>query len=463
MDIVWHRGDLRTADNTALAHSDTAIPVYIFDTNMLENGSARRVAWLRENVKWLRDWYADHGSDLIVRHGDPRDIIPSLAVSHEASRVLWNKSYSQIGQSRDEAVEKVLSQNMIATEQFHDKGMQPPGTIFTNKGEPYSVFSYYHKKWKKRDKDLPRPTPTADELADIDDTGSIPTLSELGFEPIDIGMPKPGTEAARNLLSVFSDNSIFRYGDERDYPSENSTSRLSAYLAYGIIGIREVWQETVRAESKVSGEKLENVDEFRQELAWRDFYTQVLYHNPRVVTENYKDYENTIQWSDNTEHLTAWQDGQTGYPIVDAGMRQLKQTGYMHNRLRMIVASFLTKDLLIDWREGYHWFRKMLFDHDTANNNGGWQWAASTGTDAQPYFRIFNPMTQGERYDQSATYIKRYIPELEDVPAEKIHEWDELSSGERKALAPDYPDPIVDHSEQRDKALSMYKSARGDD
>ncbi|MFP4175521.1 MAG: FAD-binding domain-containing protein, partial [Halobacteriales archaeon] len=187
------------------------------------------------------------------------------------------------------------------------------------------------------------------------------------------------------------------------------------------------------------------------------------YHNPGVVTENYKEYENEIDWRDDDDEIRAWKSGETGYPIVDAGMRQLLDEGFMHNRVRMIVASFLTKDLLVDWRVGYAQFRDHLIDHDTANDNGGWQWAASTGTDAQPYFRIFNPMTQGERYDEEAEYIKAHVPELRDVPAEKIHSWNELNDEERDALAPDYPAPVVDHSERRDEALAMFEEARGED
>jgi len=207
----------------------------------------------------------------------------------------------------------------------------------------------------------------------------------------------------------------------------------------------------------------DSVETFQSQLAWREFYTQVLYFNPDVVTENYKEYEQPIEWREDPEELAAWKAGETGYPIVDAGMRQLRDEAWMHNRVRMIVASFLTKDLLQDWREGYAHFRELLADHDTANDNGGWQWAASTGTDAQPYFRIFNPTTQGERYDPDAEYIREYVPELRGVDADDIHDWPELSDEERAALAPDYPAPVVDHGERREQALAMYKRARGEE
>jgi deoxyribodipyrimidine photo-lyase len=239
---------------------------------------------------------------------------------------------------------------------------------------------------------------------------------------------------------------------------------LSAHLKYGTIGIREVYEATDRAHADADAESArESIFEFQDQLAWREFYTQVLWDRPDAVTENYKSYENKIEWREDPEALRAWKDGETGYPIVDAGMRQLREEAYMHNRVRMIVASFLTKDLLIDWREGYDWFCERLVDHDTANDNGGWQWAASTGTDAQPYFRVFNPMTQGERYDPDAAYIKRYVPELEDVPAETIHSWHELDIGTRKMHAAEYPGPIVDHSERREEAIAMFERARGEE
>jgi len=205
------------------------------------------------------------------------------------------------------------------------------------------------------------------------------------------------------------------------------------------------------------------VETYQEELAWREFYTQVLYYNPQVVVENYKQYEYEIEWRADDDHLEAWKEGKTGYPIVDAGMRQLKRESYMHNRLRMIVASFLTKDLLLDWRAGYDHFRTYLVDHDTANDNGGWQWAASTGTDAQPYFRVFNPMTQGERYDPDCEYITEYVPELAGVEPETIHSWHELSDEKREERAPDYLAPIVDHGERREEAIAMFERARGDD
>lgn len=456
MDIVWHRQDLRISDNTALYNSNDAIPVYIFDERLIEMSSPRRLEWIVRNVRELRKDYRDMGSDILIRTGNPVDVIPDVVDEFGADKVLWNKGYSKISRSRDRKVENRLSNY----DSFHDKVMHSPDEIFTNKGDPYSVFTYYHKKWVDRDKRRPYDEPQPENLYSFRDDSQIPGVSDFGLDSPDLEFPEAGTHAARSKLSEFIDDKIAVYEDERDNPYDRSTSGLSPYMSYGVIGVREVWEETQNAKDNAN---VDSVEEFQEQIAWRDFYTQVLYHNPEVVTENYKDYENEIQWSNNEEHLQRWKEGKTGYPIVDAGMRQLIQEGRMHNRLRMIVASFLTKDLLIDWREGYKWFRKMLIDHDTANNNGGWQWAASTGTDAQPYFRIFNPMTQGERYDPDAKYIKKYVPELRKVASEKIHSWNEIQTSEREKLAPEYYHPIVDHSETREKAIDMYKKARGEE
>jgi deoxyribodipyrimidine photo-lyase len=322
------------------------------------------------------------------------------------------------------------------------------------------VYTYFWKKWRDREKDEPRAVPA---LASVDPDGAaIPTRSELGFDPPEAELPPAGTEPARARLSAFLDDDAHQYGERRDYPADECTSRLSPHLKFGTIGIREVDARVRERLAAATGDERESIESFRSQLAWREFYTHVLYFNPGVVSENYKTYEEPIEWENDEKLLAAWRRGETGYPIVDAGMRQLREEAFMHNRVRMIVASFLTKDLLIDWREGYQWFCERLVDHDTANDNGGWQWAASTGTDAQPYFRIFNPMTQGERYDPDAEYIKRYVPELEGVPADVIHSWHELDAGAREMHAPAYPEPIVDHSERREQAISMFERARGD-
>ena len=465
MQVFWHRRDLRTTDNIGLAaaaETGTVVPVFCFDDVVLEHASPPRVAFMLDALERLQARYRELGSDLVVRYGDPSAVLPRVAGEFDADRVVWNNDYSGLAEERDQAVRAALDDTGVSHQQFHDAVHHEPGTIRTNAGDPYSVYTYFWKKWRDRDKDDIAPEPDSDDLAAVAG-GEVLSLAELGFEEPTATVPEASTEAARDRLDSFCEADVFRYDEARDYPAEDATSRLSPHLKFGTIGIREAYERTKAAKADADGaDEREAVAEFQSQLAWREFYAQVLYFNQSVVTENYKDYEHPIEWHDDDQALAAWKRGETGYPIVDAGMRQLREEAYMHNRVRMIVAAFLTKDLLLDWRKGYAHFRERLVDHDTANDNGGWQWAASTGTDAQPYFRIFNPTTQGERYDPDAEYIKQYVPELRDVPPEKIHAWPELDAGERTELAPGYPGPIVDHSERREDAIAMFERARGD-
>jgi deoxyribodipyrimidine photo-lyase len=476
MQIHWHRRDLRVSDSLGLAATDDdACGLFVFDPGVLAHGASPRLSFLLDGVRTLRERYRERGGDLLVARGRPRELLPALAEDLGAETVTWARDYSGLARERDSAVRQALADAGVERQAIHDAVHQKPGSITTNDGDPYKVFTYFSKKWHDREKRDPVEAPDGDALVSTDDDrlatarasefvlDGVPTLADLGFDEPEASIPPAGTDAARERLREFCESDIYRYDERRDYPADSCTSGLSPHLSYGTIGIREVYRATERAEADADGEdERESVFEFQDQLAWREFYTQVLWDRPDVVAQNYKSYENPIDWRDDEQALQAWKNGETGYPIVDAGMRQLRAEAYMHNRLRMIVASFLTKDLLIDWREGYDWFRSKLVDHDTANNNGGWQWAASTGTDAQPYFRIFNPMTQGERYDPDAEYIKKYIPELSDVPAETIHSWHELDEGTRQMHAPAYPAPIVDHGERREQALTMYKRARGE-
>ncbi len=486
MDLFWHRRDLRVDDNLGLAaaagHGQVA-PVFVFDDDVLEHASDVRVRRLLDGLEALRAAYRERRSDLVVAHGDPAAVLPSIASALGADRVVWNRDYSGLARERDARVRRTLAEADIERDAHHDAVLHTPDSIRTNAGDPYSVYSYYWKKWRDRDVDEPAETPDGAALldaerlsADLDGdvgedhhvaVGELPSPGSLGFEEPDVDLLSAGTHAARERLEAFLSDDVFSYEDDRDYPAREGTSRLSAHLKYGEIGPREVYFATERAleaaADRPEADAEASVEEFQGQLAWREFYTQVLFHNPTVVTANYKSYEEPIEWRDDPEEIAAWKRGETGYPIVDAGMRQLLAEGHMHNRVRMIVASFLTKDLLVDWRHGYAHFRERLADHDTANDNGGWQWAASTGTDAQPYFRIFNPMTQGERYDPEAEYITTYVPELRGVDPDLIHEWPDLLAVQRANAAPEYPDPIVDHAERRERALAMYKRARGED
>ncbi|PSP82013.1 deoxyribodipyrimidine photo-lyase [Halobacteriales archaeon QS_4_69_225] len=460
MRLHWHRRDLRLSDNVGLADAPEApAGVFVFDDGVLEHAGSPRVSFMLDALASLREGYRDRGSELFVRRGDPAAVLADLAETRDVEMVSWNRDYSGLARERDERVSAALKDAGVTPQKFHDAICHEPGSITTNAGDPYSVYTYFWKKWRDREKGDPRPVP---ELAAADDDEPLPTLGELGFEEPPGTVPPAGTDEARSLLESFLEEEVLAYEERRDYPAEKPTSRLSPHMKFGTIGIREVDKRVRETLADTDGEAHESVEEFRSQLAWREFYIHVLNFNPGVVTENYKSYENDIEWEDDEELLEAWKRGETGYPIVDAGMRQLRDESYMHNRVRMIVASFLTKDLLIDWRHGYDHFRELLVDHDTANDNGGWQWAASTGTDAQPYFRIFNPMTQGERYDPEAEYITEYVPELRGVDPEVIHSWHECSLTQRRQSAPEYPDPVVDHSERREEALAMFERARGE-
>jgi deoxyribodipyrimidine photo-lyase len=486
MHVLWHRRDLRIADNRALAEAATGasvdessegsrvLPVFVIDPAMLDHASPPRVSFMLDALESLRADYRELDGDLLVVQGDPREELPRIADEYDASAIYWNRDYSGIARDRDAAVRLSLDDAGVSRAAYHDELLHEPGSIRTNKGEHYSVFTYFWKKWRDREKADPYDSPEERRITTPAES-SIPTLADLGFEPPEADVPPAGTAAARDRLREFCDGDVFRYAEDRDYPAKDATARLSAHLKWGTVGIREVWHATEEAMERAEGDpdddgsdgdgpsEAASVRSFQRQLAWREFYAHVLSARPDVVSRNYKGYENEIAWREDPEALQAWKDGETGYPYVDAGMRQLRAEAWMHNRLRMVVASFLTKDLLLDWREGYDWFREKLVDHDTANDTGGWQWAASTGTDAQPYFRVFNPTTQGERHDPDAEFVRRYVPELRDVPAEKIHDWTELGDVERERLAPDYPAPIVDHSERREEAIAMFKEARGDD
>ena len=469
MQVFWHRRDLRCHDNRGLALASgltgdvdgPALPLFVFDDAVLAHGSPPRVRFMLDALASLREAYRDRGSDLVVRRGDPREAVPRVAAEFGADRVVWNRDYSGLARERDADVRLALDDAGVDRESVHDHLHHEPGSITTNAGDTYSVYTYFGKKWHDREKEEPYPTPADGDLAAVDGD-PLPSMAALGFDDPVGEVPEAGHGAARARLEAFCDGPIERYEEAREYPARDDTSRLSADLKWGTLGVREAYAATAEAMARADDDAAESVEEFQSQLAWREFYAHVLADEPRVVTENYKDYENPIEWRDDDEALQAWKDGETGYPVVDAGMRQLRREAFMHNRVRMIVASFLTKDLLLDWREGYDHFRAMLVDHDTANDNGGWQWAASTGTDAQPYFRIFNPMTQGERYDPDGEYVREYVPELRGVDAETIHSWHELSDAERTAAAPDYPGPIVDHAERREAALAMFERARGE-
>jgi deoxyribodipyrimidine photo-lyase len=465
MHIHWHRRDLRVDDNVALAEAAAVgpvVPLFVFDGDVLAHAAPPRVAFMLDALAALRERYRDRGSDLVVRRGDPAEVVPAVADEHDADAVHWNRDHSGLASERDAAVRLALDDDEVTRSAHQDALLHEPGSITTNDGTHYGVYSYFWKKWRDRPKEDPRDPPSPDALGDV--AGDpLPSLSDLGFDEPEAAVPGGGEGEARRLLDSFCDGAIYGYDDRRDYPAVEGTSRLSPHLKFGTLGVRRAYEATAIAMDEADADdEAAGVEEFQQQLAWREFYAHVLAARPDVVTDNYREYEHEIGWRNDPEGLQAWRDGQTGFPVVDAGMRQLREEAWMHNRVRMVVASFLTKDLMIDWRAGYDWFREKLVDHDPANDSGGWQWAASTGTDAQPYFRIFNPWTQGERFDPDGEYVREYVPELADASAEEINGWGELDQVERDRIAPEYPEPIVDHAERREQALAMFQAARGE-
>src|SRR6056297_2589038 len=408
MRLHWHRRDLRVTDNPALSGDDRFLPVFVHDPTILAYGAPPVVSFLLDALDSLREQYRERGGELLLARGDPSVVLPDLAAACDADAVIWNRDYSGLASERDRAVAAALADAGVSVERSDGTLLHEPESITTNDGSHYSVFSDFWREWRNREKATPVAAPVRGDVVDprnsLDEAwfveasgaaGSLPSLAELGFDEPEADVQPAGTDAAHDLLADFREDTIYRYRDDHEYPARESTSRLSPHLKFGTVGVRTVWNATEDAAAAASDEDaLESVEEFRRQLAWREFYAHILDARPDVVTENYREYPNEIQWRNDPEGLRAWKDGETGYPLVDAGMRQLRAEAWVHNRVRMVAASFLTKDLLIDWREGYDWYRQTLADHDTAHAAGGWQWAASTGTTAQSYARFLSPISQ---------------------------------------------------------------------
>ena len=462
MPVHWHRRDLRPTDNAGLAAAadgSGARPVFVLDDAVLGHASPNRVSFLLGSLRALREAYRQRGGDLLVRRGDPAAALIEVAEANGETAVHWNVDHSGLARDRDDRVAATLDGEGIDAVQHEDLLLRPPGEVLTNAGTPYQVFAPFFDTWSAHEH--PEAVGPPESVTGTDDV-DVPSLEDLGFDDPTADLPDGGHDAARERLDAFVDGPIHRYAEARDDPAADGTSRLSADLRFGTVGIRTVWAATEAALAASPDANAEgSVEAFRRQLAWREFYLDKLAHEPSMVHGNHADFESPIEWRNDPDELAAWRAGETGFPFVDAGMRQLLGEGWMHNRLRMVTAAFLTKDLLVDWREGYAHFRRHLVDHDPANDAGGWQWAASTGWDAQPYFRVFNPTTQGERFDPEAVYIARYVPELAGAPAEAVHGWPALEPERRAEVAPDYPAPIVDHAERREAAITAYERARG--
>lgn len=424
--LFWFRRDLRLEDNTglfyALQQEKNILPLFIFDRSildLLEDRQDARVQFIHDQVHALKNQLEQKGSSLMIRYGKPEEVYTQLLAEYPIGAVYTNRDYEPYAKERDQDIDRLLGENGIPLLSFKDQVIFEPGEILNGSGEFYKVFTPFSKNWLDKFKaaniqELPAPN-----WKNLYHTSPLPNLSleDMNFQPS--GIPIPPAETQDSLIKA--------YDETRNFPAKPGTSRLGIHLRFGTISIRKL---AIRA-SRLN-------DTYLNELIWREFYMMILAFNPQVVDRAFKPAYDQIPWRNNEAEFKAWCEGKTGYPIVDAGMRELNQTGYMHNRVRMIVASFLTKHLLIDWRWGEAYFAKKLLDFELASNNGGWQWAAGTGTDAQPYFRVFNPDSQTEKFDKDLKYIKKWIPELG------------TSS---------YPKPIVDHKFARNRAIETYKKA----
>lgn len=470
--LFWHRRDLRISDHRGLAEarrrSSQIVGVFCLDPNILEadDVAPARVTYLIGCLRSLQERYREAGSQLLILHDEPVRGWWNLATALEAKAVYWCRDVEPYAIDRDRAVAEALNDAGIEVETYWDQLLHSPEEIFTSSNEPYKVYTPYWRKWNQQKKD--RPFETLADVTGLTDSQqeaakqagaiALPTAKDLGFvweEPLIL---EPGEEPARDRLEDFCDRAIYEYDEQRNFPAVDGTSQLSAAIKFGAIGIRTLWAKTVEImENTRSDEARSQIRAWQQEIAWREFYQQALYHFPELANGPYREPFDRFPWSDNQEHFQAWCEGKTGYPIVDAAMRQLNETGWMHNRCRMIVASFLTKDLMINWQWGEKYFMQKLIDGDLASNNGGWQWSASSGMDPKP-LRIFNPASQAQKYDPEGEYIRQWLPELRNLETADLVTG-KISSRDRESC--DYPEAIVDHKQQQKQFKAIYKDLKG--
>ncbi len=490
--IHWFRRDLRVTDNTALnaavdENKGDVLPVFIFDETLLQGKDVApaRVQFMLDSLKVLDGQLRQRGGQLIVRRGQVQQELLKLVQESNASAVYFNRDYTPAARQRDEQISLALQTQGCEIKTYKDLVMHEGDELMTGAGKAYTVFTPYKKSW------LNAPKPILDtakwqlrvsphiKLVDLPSL-PLPTAKALGFN-VTQQLPEGGELVGQAMLKEFAEGErLQRYNVDRDFPDVDGTSRLSPHLRFGTLSPRQCYYIAVantniiissrqQRSPQSSDPKKTGGDSWISELIWRDFYMQVLYHFPHANHNNFNKAYDAVKWgsgkpAQDAAQFKAWCEGRTGYPIVDAAMRQLNQTGWMHNRLRMVVASFLTKDLLLNWQMGERYFMQHLVDGDPASNNGGWQWAASTGTDAQPYFRIFNPKLQSERFDPEGNFIRKWVPELVRVPVEYIHEPatmpNMLQIKINCVVGHNYPAPIVDHAKQKDEILARFKVAK---
>ncbi len=482
--ILWFRNDLRLEDNPALeaacAWDGPLVCVYILDEdNERTMGGARRW-WLHHSLASLSKTLEGLGQSLLLLRGAADDLLADLVKRTGAAAVYWNRSYGGAAVKRDTKLKKTLQDAGVTVESFNGALLREPWEVCSGSGDPYKVFTAYWKASRAlgnmpatspAPKSLPEPP---SDLAPSDTRGrsfgdTLEDWSLLPTKPDWAGGLRetwtPGEEGARARLKAFLDGPLASYAQDRDLPGKDGTSMLSPHLLHGEISPRTIWVEVARKVKAKSSLKSE-ADKFLAEIGWREFSYQLLFHNPDLPWQSLRPEFRKFPWKKNKKALEAWQKGMTGYPIVDAGMRQLYAIGWMHNRVRMIVGSLLVKHLLIPWQDGEAWFWDTLVDADPANNSAGWQWIAGCGADAAPYFRVFNPVLQGEKFDPKGTYIRTWVPELAELPNKLIHKPWEASQDTLKdaglTLGKDYPAPIVGLKEGRDRALEAFQSIKSD-
>lgn len=466
--LYWFRQDLRLNENPAFqkacSHHDFVIPLYIYDKKINFLGEAQ-AWWLHHSLKALNQKLLACELPLILRQGNSLSILLELIEKLPITAVYWNRCYEPLVIRRDTEIKKTLTEKGIHVESLNGSLLNEPWDIRNSSGEAFKIFTPYWKASRKKivietlKTSLHRPK-GINVPSDPLDTWRL--LPQFNWASQFSEYWTPGEDGAKKVLRVFIDNHLNDYQKNRDFPGKNATSRLSPHLHFGEISPMTILKEI---ELQKLNPDIDNasIECFLSELGWREFSYYLLYHFPDLPHANFKKAFDTFQWDDNKDALARWQKGLTGYPIIDAGMRELWTTGYMHNRVRMIVASFLTKGLLIDWRKGAAWFLKNLLDADLANNSTSWQWVQGSGPDSAPYFRIFNPVLQSKKFDADGSYIRRWVPELSQLNSEEIHAPWEGTSAESIYKSGKYPRPIIDHKASREKALERYKrNVRGD-
>lgn len=465
--IVWFRNDLRIADNPALRHAaDSGRPViclYILDeTPGVRPLGGASLWWLDKSLNSLGEALEKLGNRLILRKGAAAEVLDDVIAGAGATRVLWNRAYDKASIDRDMAIKTRLKDAGVDCQSFNAGLLNEPWTVMNGAGQPYKVFTPYWRAARERLSRVIAESPPK-HLKSLEHKPRSESLTDWRLHPTKPDWSKgfdlwtPGEAGALERLDDFLSGPVDRYAEKRDFPGLEAASRLSPHLHFGEIGPRQVWQAASSA-AMAGDAPVGQIEKFLSELGWREFHHAILFHWPDLPTKSFKPEFDGFPWVENQAAFEAWTRGRTGYPIVDAGMRELWTTGFMHNRVRMIVASFLVKHLLVDWRVGEAWFWDTLVDADLANNVGNWQWVAGGGADASPYFRIFNPIAQGERFDPTGAYVRRWVPELAGVPDDVIHKpWTRALHLPAEARSV-YRRPIVDHATARERALEAYRS-----